>query len=311
MPYSRPDIISLPHTSRENFRDNAPMVSVITPNFNHAHYLNDTLVGVNRQTFQNLEHIVIDGGSSDNTIEILENFPDITWVSEQDKGVLDAFLKGLRIAKGKYVMLCQSSDMYIDTGWIENCVEIMEADSSTSLVWSGVAIANVNGEIIEKHAWPGLNREVPSGRDMFSYWLVTSVNLPETNYCIRRDVLESCLSEMDIPEDEYESDEDINLLLQFRFHSRGYLAQYSPRTANFVRVHDDQRTLAWQKSGLFDRKMETYGMWHKSYRNLLLLGRKKHVLRDSNGAVIEVLGWFRLMRLIWKQKWCLMLSGPI
>ena len=307
----RPGILQLPYVRREKTNFSSPIVSVITPNYNHAHYLNDTLVGVNRQTYRNLEHIVIDGASSDNTIEILEKFPDVKWVSEPDKGVLDAFLKGLRIAEGKYVMMCPSSDMYIDIGWIENCVEIMERDSTVSLVWGGVAIANTDGEIIEKHSWPGLNREVPSGIHMFFYWLVTSLNLPETNYCIRRDVLESCLSEMDIPENEYESNEDINLLLQFRFHSRGYLAQYLPRTANFVRVHNDQRTLAWQTSGLFDRKMATYAMWHKDYRYGLILGRRNQVLRDSNGRVTEVLSWFRLVGLIWKQKWQLMLKGPI
>jgi glycosyltransferase involved in cell wall biosynthesis len=307
----RPEILQLPYTGRKKMYFSSPIVSVITPNYNHAHYLNDTLVGVNRQSYQNLEHIVIDGGSSDNTIEILKNFPDITWVSEPDKGVLDAFLKGLRIAKGKYVMMCQSSDMYIDAGWIENCVEIMERDSTISLVWGGVAIANIDGEITERHSWPASKRGVPSGIDMFFYWLTTSVNLPETNYCIRRDILESCLSEMDIPENEYESDEDINLLLQFRFHSRGYLGQHLPRTANFVRVHTDQRTLAWQTSGLFDRKMATYGKWHKEYRKQLLTGRKTHVVRDSNGEVIRVLRWFHLLGSIWKQKLQIMLKGHI
>ena len=307
----RPEILQLPYAGRGKIQFSLPIVSVITPNFNHAHYLNDTLVGVNRQTYQNIEHIVIDGGSADNTIEILQKFPDIIWVSEPDKGVLDAFLKGLRMASGKYVMLCQSSDMYIDAGWAENSVLALEQDSSISLVWGGVATANINGEVIEKHSWPGLKREVPSGIEMFFYWLATSVNLPETNYCIRRDVLESCLSEMDIPENEYESNEDINLLLQFRFHSQGYLARYLPRTANFVRVHDDQRTLAWQSSGLFDRKMATYGKWHKDYRKQLLMGRKQHLVRDSNGQVIRVISWFYLLGSVWKQKWRIILKGQI
>lgn len=307
----RPEILQLPYVGRGKTHFSLPIISVITPNFNHGHYLNDTLVGVNRQTYQNIEHIVIDGGSADNTIEILQKFPDIIWVSEPDKGVLDAFLKGLRIATGKYIMICPSSDMYIDTGWIENCVEVMEKDSKLSLVWGGVATANINGEVTEKHSWPGLKREVPSGIEMFSYWLATSVNLPETNYCIRREVLESCLSEMDIPDNEYESNEDINLLLQFRFHSQGYLAQYLPRTANFVRVHHDQRTLAWQSSGLFDRKMATYANWHKDYRKQLLTGQKTHVFRDSNGEIIRVVSWLQLLGSIWKQKLRIILKGQI
>lgn len=311
MAKSRPDILSLPYVHRQSSICTTPRVSIITPNFNHGHYLNDTLSGVNRQTYQNVEHIVIDGGSSDDTVKILKECLDIIWVSEPDKGVLDAFLKGLRIASGKYVMLCPSSDMYIDERWVEDCVDVMEKNSNVSLVWGGVVTANVDGEILEEHSWPSLRRIVPSGFEMFSYWLATSVNLPETNYCIRRDVLDSCLSEMDIPDNEHESNEDINLLFQFRFHSQGYLAQYVPRTANFVRVHHDQRTLAWQSSGLFDRKMATYGMRHKEFRKALLSGRKKHVLRDANGEIIRTVGFLEILKSTLKHKLQLMLKGQI
>ena len=311
MAHSRPGILSLPFILRENTFNSAPRVSIITPTFNHAHYLEDTLIGVNRQSYQNLEHIVIDAGSSDNTIEILEKFPEVIWVSEPDKGVLDAFLKGLRMARGKYVMVCFNSDMYIDAGWVESCVLVLEQDPTASLVWGGVASANVCGEIFEKHSWPGFKRQVPSGIDMLSYWLVTSVNLPETNYCVRREVLESCLSEMDIPDNADESKEDMNLLFQFRFHNQGYLAKYLPRTANFVRMHDDQGTLRAKTSGIFEVRMAVYGERHRDYRKQLLLGRKKHVVRDSNGEVIRFIRWSYLLRSVWKQKWQIMLKGQI
>lgn len=307
----RPDILRLPPIVRRPSNSDGPLVSIITPNFNHAHYLEDTLIGVNRQTYQNLEHIVIDGGSSDGTIAILHEYPEVIWKSELDKGVLEAFLKGLRISKGEYILTCFSSDMFIDPNWVQNCVDIMETDSKVSMIWGGLATANIRGEIVEEHSWPKPNRDIPNDKDMFFYWLATSVNLPETNYCIRKDVLETCLSEVDIPDNEYESNEDINLLLQFRFHSQGYLSQYLPKTANFVRVHSDQRTLAWQTSGLFNLKMATYGAQHKEYRKQLLMGRKHHQFKGSDGGILETVGWFKIIYSTIFQKLRILLKGQI
>ncbi len=305
-----PGILQLPYVKREKTNFSSPIVSVITPNYNHAHYLNDTLVGVNRQTYRNLEHIVIDGNSSDGSKELLEKSDGIKWLSEPDKGVLDAFLKGLRMSKGKYVMLCQSSDMYIDPNWIQKCVEVLEREPEVSLVWGGLTTANQAGELIENRSWPKQDFRVPNGFDMFFYWVISSVNLPETNYCIRREVLKSCLFVSDVPEDEYESEEDINLLLQFRFHSRGFLTRYLPITANFVRVHTDQRTQAWQGSGLFERKMAAYGATHKKFRrHLITHGRQE--FRDSSGQVIQIYGGNKILLNILKQKAKFLKNGSI
>lgn len=310
MESQRPPILDQPEVHRPQNAKSGSKVSVITPNFNHGHYLVDTLIGVNRQTYENIEHIVVDAASNDDSQEILRGFPDVKWISEPDKGVLDAFLKGLKMSQGKYVMLCPSSDMYIDPNWIKKCVETLESDPDISLVWGGVATANMKGEVIEAHSWPTLKGKIPSGIDMFFYWLISSVNLPETNYCLRKDVLISCLSEIDIPEDEYESDEDINLLLQYRFHSQGYLAKYLPMTANFVRVHQDQRTAAWQNTGLFEKKMAKYGEKHRRYRRHLLFGAP-HIVRNSNGKTIKRLIWPRIVLQLFIQKTRVVMKGSI
>lgn len=305
-----PAILLLPRVIRNIENLDQSLVSVITPNYNHGHYLEDTLVGVNRQTYRNLEHIVIDANSSDGSKELLQKSDGIKWLSEPDKGVLDAFLKGLRMSKGKYVMLCPSSDMYIDPNWIQNCVEVLEGEPEVSLVWGGLTTANQAGELIEKRSWPKQDFRVPNGFDMFFYWVISSINLPETNYCIRREVLESCLSELDVPDDEYESEEDINLLLQFRFHSRGFLSRYLPITANFVRVHTDQRTQAWQGSGLFERKMAAYGAMHKKFRRQLITqGRQE--FRDSSGQVIQIYGRYKILLNLVRQKAIFLKHGSV
>lgn len=306
----RPEILQLPSISRTEFDSDFPIVSVITPNFNHAHYLEDTLIGVNRQTYRNLEHIVIDGGSSDNSVEILKRFSDVKWTSETDRGMWDGYFKGLKMSKGKYIVTCFSSDMYIDPEWIENCVKTLESNPTLSMVWGGVATANIEGEIVEKHSWPSSEKVIPDGIEMFFYWLATSVNLPETNYCVSRDLMMSLISESDIAENEFKSDQDIALLFQFRFHAGGYLAKYLPRTPNFVRVHHDQRTVAWNSTGLFATKMATYARWHKRYRSRLLLG-KNQIFRSPSGQEIVKYRWPRVIFKYTSRKLGIILKGQI
>ena len=306
----RPQILKLPQVVGRAKSSQHPLVSVITPNYNHAHYLEDTLIGVNRQTYPNLEHIVIDGGSTDNSISIIQNYPDVNWISEKDRGMWDGYFKGLRISKAKYILTCFSSDMFIDPNWVQNCVDAMEDDSKISMIWGGVATANVSGELIESHSWPTHMQDIPSEKDMFFYWLATSVNLPETNYCVPREVMLSLISEEDLSENEFESDQDIALLFQYRFHSEGYMSKYLPFTPNFVRKHEDQRTVAWNSTGLFGIKMATYAQWHRQFRRSLLLGKSQH-FRASDGSILETYGWFKIVYFTFFQKLRIVMKGQI
>ena len=71
-----------------------PKVSIVTPSFNQARYLPMTLQCVREQDYPGIEHIVVDGGSTDGTLDILRDAPGIRWVSERDRGQVDALNKG-------------------------------------------------------------------------------------------------------------------------------------------------------------------------------------------------------------------------
>lgn len=88
------------------------LVSIITPSFNQAEFIEETILSVKSQDYPNIEHIVIDGGSTDGTIDILKKYPHLTWISEPDKGQAEAINKGFKMAKGEIVAWLNSDDTY-------------------------------------------------------------------------------------------------------------------------------------------------------------------------------------------------------
>lgn len=85
--------------------ENKPLISIITVVFNGEKFLEETIKSVINQKHDNLEYIIIDGGSSDGTLNIIKKYEDKIdyWVSEKDKGISDAFNKGVKVAKGDYI----------------------------------------------------------------------------------------------------------------------------------------------------------------------------------------------------------------
>lgn len=92
------------------------LVSIVTPSYNSEEYIIETIKSIKSQTYNNIEHIVVDGGSTDDTIKILrkhENDYNLTWVSERDDGMYDALQKGFSMASGSIYSWINSDDKYL------------------------------------------------------------------------------------------------------------------------------------------------------------------------------------------------------
>ena len=93
-----------------------PLVSIITPSYNQGQFVEDCILSIRNQIYQNFEHIIIDGGSSDNTREILKKYEgtyNMRWISKPDDGMYDAINKGFKMSKGDILAYLNCDDFYL------------------------------------------------------------------------------------------------------------------------------------------------------------------------------------------------------
>ena len=110
-----------------------PKVSVVTTTYNDIENLKRILAEVKKQTYPNIEHIIVDGGSTDGTVDLLKELEEkepgrISWMSEKDNGIYDAINKGICMATGEIVGCC--FDRYADEVVLMRMVEIMEKEGT-------------------------------------------------------------------------------------------------------------------------------------------------------------------------------------
>lgn len=103
-----------------------PLVSVVTITLNAAKTVERTIRSVQAQTFQGIEHIVVDGTSTDGTLDIIRRFarPHDFWISESDHGISDAFNKGVAMARGRFIKILNADD-WLSEDQIERAIDVL------------------------------------------------------------------------------------------------------------------------------------------------------------------------------------------
>jgi len=283
-----------------------PMISVITPSLNHGRFLRHTIESIATQTYRNFEHIIIDGGSTDETVSVLKEYPHLRWVSEPDGHIIQAYRKGFSMAGGKYIIQCCVSDGFLDNNWFKKCVGVLDADVEVSLVWALPQYMSEEQDLLNVSYQEFFNDPPPQKQEFLSFWLATGFCFPEGNYCVRSDIIKRLFPD-ERSDDYFRIQSHLGFMYQFMVN--GHCPYFMPIVASYGRIHHDQRG---QK--LRDIERPAYVMYRKRikrYMNDLFRRRTQHVFRNGRSEIFDQLipeKLWRLRRQIWRHK---ILRSPV
>jgi len=205
-----------------------PLVSIVTPSFNQAKYLRQTMESVFGQTYPHIEYIVVDGGSTDGSVEIIQDYQDrlAYWISEPDKGQTDAINKGFAKANGE-IMAWLNSDDTLEPHAVAEAVAYLQEHPEVGLVYGDVHYIDSKGRQIGR--FPAAQTDYPRLRRGY-------VHIPQQAAFWRADLWRQ-VGPLD-PTMYFAMDYDLWLRL-----AKISELQYLPKMwANF-RFHEDSKTI--------------------------------------------------------------------
>ena len=134
-----------------------PRITVVTPSYNQARFLDATMRSVHDQGYPNLEHIVIDGGSDDGSVEIIERYADRLsyWVSEPDRGQTDALIKGFSRATGEICCWLNSDDLF-EASTLAEVADYFQAHPAVDFAYGDSTWIDAAGLVLKpkkEHGW--------------------------------------------------------------------------------------------------------------------------------------------------------------
>ncbi|MHB8130905.1 MAG: glycosyltransferase [Mobilitalea sp.] len=264
------------------FDQKLPKISVITASLNQGRFLRQMIESILSQSFKDFEHIIVDGGSTDNSIQILKEYPHIKWISEKDESPVEGLVKAVTMAKGEYIMQCCVSDGYLYNDWFKTCVDVLDNDPEVSLVWALPQLMSEDGRLGKISSPEFLDSSFLQKKEFLPYWLATGSVMFEGNQCMRRKVFDICF-----PADWRNCRFGLFVYNEFayNFNTRGFLPYFMPLIANYGRIHKNSCTEKYISEIIVSEKK--YQADIDDYRARLFSGKVKHYFRDSALNILD------------------------
>ena len=224
-----------------------PLVSLVTPSFNQGAYLEATITSVLEQEYPNIEYMVIDGGSTDDSVGILQRYSDrlAYWVSAPDDGQADAINLGYRRATGKYVSWINSDDL-LPAESVVAAVDFLESNPDVGMVYGNVEHIGADGGSIRMVEPPPFD---------YQRILTTGINyVQQSGSLMRRELFEQ-IGELDVRL-QFAMDLDYWMRL-----GQVTAIAHIPVTLAQFRVHDSSKSVAQRTQAAVELPL----IWRKLY----------------------------------------------
>jgi len=234
----------------------SPLVSIITPSYNQAEFLEQTIRSVLAQDYANIEYIVVDGGSTDGSVEVIKRYDAriAKWVSEPDEGQSDAINKGFRIATGEIVAWLNSDDVYFPDA-VSTAVRRFQQRPSLGLLYGDCVFVDRDGQFLRYFT------EVEPYSE-FRLRNCTDFIMQPTTFFKRETLLDVGLLDASL---HYSMDWD----LWCRFAESGCGVHYEPKPLAATRIYPETKTMAGSRPRLREiwrvLKRHRTGLWPHAY----------------------------------------------
>lgn len=248
----------------------SPFFTIITASLNRGSTIGNTLESIRKQRFKDYEHIIVDGCSTDGTLDIVKGYSNtypLQWLSEPDRGVPDAFNKALNLSAGEYIIAIQADDYLLDEGVLENAYKII---SQRKL--------DIYSFPIIKELAAGVVRRIDPIRHL--WWIRFRNIFPHQGVFVRRELFER-LGEFNI---EYTITEDYDFLyravnagctVSFENIPIAYMGGEGPCSTNqylSIRLREEYRLHARNEKNIFWRAAQIiFWLIYYPYKTRFLL----------------------------------------
>ncbi len=229
-----------------------PKISIVTPSFNQGKFIEETIRSVICQDYPNIEYIIIDGGSSDNTINIIQKYEKqiLYWISESDGGQTDAINKGLKKASGDILAYLNSDDIYTPNTF-QIVIDFLNTHPHVDMIYGDIIHINEYSEFICLRK---------TGKIFLEKYLSCHVHLPQPTVFFRRQAFEKIGF----------FDDTLNLAMDLDYWIRIFLnfqTEYIPITLAKARIYSEAKSSANSLNYLKERLY----ILDKTFKNIKLL----------------------------------------
>jgi len=236
-----------------------PLISIVTPSLNQGAYIEENIKSVINQKYPHFEHIIIDGGSTDGTIDILKKYHHVKWVSERDNGQSEAINRGFKMAKGEIIGWLNSDDRYEPNALLTIVQELNRAEQKYVVFGDCYAIDEQGNRI------GYFKGNLPHPKDWFKYW-DKEYRIPQPSVFFYKEILRKT---------GY-LDEDIHYVMDDEFWLRireHYQFHYIHKPLACARIHD--RAKSTLRGWSFER--EWFKILKKHGTSLSFVDRYQHL----------------------------------